>query len=306
MKSISTLLCFILLVSPAYGQKAKLSLKLEEGETYKQISHSKMNIDQDVYGMKMNIVIDMNASMSFLVKAVSKEGYDLELSYDWMNMTMEMPQASMEFSSEKNDESDLFSSILAEMKNKPLNLKMDKKGRITDIEDVEAKWEAVFNLFEQFPKEQRDQVKSQLLSSYGGKAITGSIETYTAIFPEKPVKKGAQWNVVTNLESGMPSTLTSTLTYEGMEDELAVLNSEGSIKTIDSEEYVETNGMMMKYQLEGTMNATIKLDPESGWIRSVSEEKTIRGNAKIKANDQMPDGMDIPMKISSVTEISSE
>lgn len=230
----------------------------------------------------------------------------MQLSYDWMNTTMEMPQATMEFSSEKDDDSDLFSSLLSEMKNEPLNLKMDKEGRITEIEDVEARWKALLDKFEQFPGEQRDQVMSQLLNTYGGKAITGSIEPYTAIFPERPVKKGTRWDVEVNLDSGMPLTLNTSFTYEGMEDELALLSSQGTVKTIDSDEYIETNGMMMKYKLEGTTNSTIKLDPKSGWIHSLSEEKNFSGEATMQANDQVPDGMIIPMTIKTTTEISSE
>ena len=182
MKFISTMLLAVMLIASGHAQKAKLHLNLEEGVSYKHITHSKANIAQDVYGMKMNIEVIMDASMSFLVKAVSKEAYDMEISYDWMKMNMELPQTSMEFSSEKNDENDLFSLILAEMKNMPLNLKMDKRGRITEIEDVESRWDSIVDAFDQFPQDQREQVKSQLLNSYGGKAISGSIETYTAIF----------------------------------------------------------------------------------------------------------------------------
>ena len=295
-----------MLMTSGYAQKAKLSLNLEEGKTYRQVSHSKINIDQDVYGMKMNIKLIMDASMSFIVQAVNKEDYDMEIRYDWMNMTMELPQTTMEFSSEKNDGSDLFSSILAEMKDKPLNMKMDKQGRITEIEDVEAKWDSLLNKFEQFPQEQIDQVKSQLLNSYGGKAITGSIESYTAIFPDKPVKKGAQWDIVTNLESGMPSTLSCTYTYEGMEAELALINGQGKVESVDSDEYVETNGMMMKYKLSGTMSSTLKVDAKSGWIQEASMEQNIKGDATIQANDQLPEGMTIPMTIQTATEITSE
>ncbi len=119
MKTLTSIFFTLLLMSPAFGQKAKLSLNLKQGESYKQISHSKVTINQDVYGMKMDIVLDMDASMNFLVKAVSDEGYDMEVTYDWMKMNMELPQTTMDFSSEKNDENDLFSSILGEMKGRP-------------------------------------------------------------------------------------------------------------------------------------------------------------------------------------------
>jgi hypothetical protein len=306
MRYISTLLLVVLILTSANAQKAKLSLKLEQDKTYKQVSHTKATINQDVYGMKMNIEIIMDASMSFLVKAVNKEGYDMDLRYERMNMTMELPRTTMEFSSEKNDESDLFSSILAQMKDKPLKMKMNKRGEITEIEDVESRWEEIINQFDQFPEQERQQVKSQLLNTYGEKGIKGSIETFTAIFPEKPVKKGAQWNIITNLEAGMSSTLNITYTYEGSEDEFVLISGLGSVETMDKETYVETNGMSMKYDLSGTISSSIKMDKKTGWIHEASLEQSIEGTATIKANDQLPDGMTIPMTITNETKVSSE
>jgi len=64
MRNIATLLCAALIVTSVNGQKSKLSLKLEQDETYKQVSHSKVTINQDVYGMKMNIVITTDGSFS--------------------------------------------------------------------------------------------------------------------------------------------------------------------------------------------------------------------------------------------------
>ncbi len=306
MRTFATLLFMVLFMNPGHAQKAKLSLNLEQDKTYKQVTHSNATINQDVYGMKMNIEITMEGSMSFLVKDVTKEGYDMELRYDWMNMTMVLPQATMEFSSEKNDESDLFSSILGKMKEIPLKMKMDHLGKVSGLEDVESLWDSVINQFSQFPLEQRQQVKSQLMNSYGNKAITGSIETITAIFPEKPVKKGAQWNILTNLEAGMSSTLSTTFTFQGNEAGFALIGGQGTMETTDKDAYIETNGMMMKYDLSGTSTSQFKIDQKSGWIQEATIEQNIGGDAFIKESDQIPEGMTIPMNIRSETRITGE
>lgn len=306
MRIFVSLLCSLLLIGPVNAQKAKLSLKLNEGETYKQISHSKININQDVYGMKMDIGIVMDGSASYLVTEVQKDAYDMELTYDWMKMSMDLPQTSMEFSSEKKDESDLFSSILAEMKNMPIKLKMDKKGRVLEIEDVDAMWEAVIDKFDQFPKDQREQVKMQLLQSYGGDAVKESIEGFSAIFPEKSVKKGEKWEIINQTKAGMPFNASTSYTYEGKEGDLVLISGQGSVESSNPDEAVEANGMMMKYNLSGTTSSNIKMDHKSGWIREAVMEKTIKGEATLQANDQIPEDMTIPMSISSETKVSSE
>lgn len=306
MRIFISLLFALLLMGPVNGQKARLSLKLKEGESYKQISHSKVNIDQDVYGMKMNINVVMDGSTTYLVTAVLKDGYEMELNYDWMKMSMELPQTTMEFSSEKNDESDLFSSLLAAMKNKPLKLKMDKKGKVTEIEDIDSRWESLIDKFDQFPEDQREQVKTQLLQSYGGDAIKGNIESYTAVFPEKSVKKDESWEIVNQVNSGMPFTTSNSYTYMGKEEDLHIITGQGTVESSNPDEVVETNGMMMKYKLSGTSSSTIKLDPNSGWIQQASIEQNIKGDATIKANEQIPQDMSIPMSIASETKVSNE
>ncbi len=64
--------------------------------------------------------------------------------------------------------------------------------------------------------------------------------------------------------------------------------------------------MMMKYNLAGKSTSRIKVDKESGWIREARIEQNIKGTSTIQANEQIPDGMSIPMTISSKTEISTE
>ncbi|MCP4312796.1 MAG: hypothetical protein GY790_16155 [Bacteroidetes bacterium] len=306
MRILATLLCTFMIMTAGHAKKVKLSLNLEEGKTYNQLTQSIATIDQEFYGQKMNIVMTIEGSMSFLVKAASEEGYDMEVKYERLSMTMNLPQMTMEFSSEKADENDLFSLILAEMKNKPFELKMDKRGKISEIQNVESLWGSVIDLFDQFPLDQREQVKSQLMDAYGEKAMIGSIETVTAIFPETPVKKGGQWDIVTNLEAGMSSTLSTTFTYNGKEDGLVLISGQGTVETTDKEAYRETNGMKMKYDMSGNLTSQLKVDPKSGWISEAKIEQNIEGKAFIQENEQMPDGMEFPVTIKTESTITNK
>jgi len=159
MRTIATLLCTLILMTSAYSQKAKLSMNLEEGKTYKQLTHSQSTINQDVYGQKMKII--------------------------------------------------------------PFQMKMDRKGKILEMENVDAKWEAVMD---KRPLALAEQVKSQMMDAFGKDARTSSIEMVTSVFPEKAVKKGAQWSSSTTRDAGMSFTLSNTYTYEGNEDGLAIIS----------------------------------------------------------------------------------
>ena len=49
------------------------------------------------------------------------------------------------------------------------------------------------------------------------------------------------------------------------------------------------------------MKSDLKVDKKTGWVMAGTAEQSINGKAKIGANDQMPDGMDIPMTIKTTT-----
>lgn len=303
MRTIATLLCTLLMMTVGHAQKARLSLNLEEGKTYRQVTHSKSAISQEVYGQKMNIVVTIDGSMSFLVNVVTKTAYDMTAQYDSMKISMEMPQGSMEINSENAGEDDMFSQLLAEMKKIPFKIQMDRMGKILEMENVDASWESAIDLYDQIPEAQREQIKSQLMEAYGAKARSSSIEMVTAIFPEKSVKKGAQWSNITSHKSGMSLTLSNTYTYEGNEAELAIIDVQSTIET-DKDAWKETNGMNMRNDFSGTMNAKIKLNRKSGWTSEAIYEQTLVGKTYIKDSEQVQGEVEIPMTIMNETRIN--
>lgn len=305
MRTIATLLCTLLLMTTGFAQKAKLSLNLEEGKTYRQITHSVTTLNQDVYGQKMEILITVEGSMSFLVNTATKTGYDMTARYDWMKISMGMPmgQGTMELSSEDPSEDDFISQFLAEVKLIPFQMKMDRKGKILEMENVDEKWETAL---EKIPTAQAEQMKSQMMDAFGEDARIASIEKVTAVFPEKAVKKGAQWTSTTSQKTGMSFTLSNTYTYEGSEDGLAIISVRSSIETADKEAWVENSGMTMRYELSGLASGQIKLDEKSGWTREASLEQNLEGKTHIKDSEQIPGGIEIPMTIKTETKTTDE
>ena len=69
----------------------------------------------------------------------------------------------MEFNSEKNDENDVFSTILGAMKDQKFSLTMSKAGKVTDVKNVDALWSKAINQFDQLPEMQKEQIKAQII-----------------------------------------------------------------------------------------------------------------------------------------------
>lgn len=295
MKTIFTLILTVFVLTSCQTQNSDLSLKLEKGKEYKQITNSKATIIQEVNGQKMNMVMTIKGTMTFLVKDITENGYNMDAKFEELSMSMQMPQGLMEFSSEKNDANDIFSTILGAMKDKAFGITMSKTGKITDVKNVEALWSTAINTFDQLPEMQKEQIKAQIMKAYGGEALKGNIEMVTAIYPDSPANRGDKWTINTKLESGMSANMTTDYEFAELTSEYALIKGKSTIVTADKDAYIESNGMPMKYDLTGSMDSEIKVDKNTGWIIEATINQKIEGDTYIKENPQLPNGMKIPM-----------
>lgn len=295
MKTIFTLILTVFVLTSYQTQNSDLSLKLEKGKEYKQITNSKATIIQEVNGQKINMVMTIKGTMTFLVKDITENGYNMDAKFEELSMSMQMPQGLMEFSSEKNDANDIFSTILGAMKDKAFGITMSKTGKITDVKNVEALWSTAINTFDQLPEMQKEQIKAQIMKAYGGEALKGNIEMVTAIYPDSPVNRGDKWTINTKLESGMSANMTTDYEFAELTSEYALIKGKSTIVTADKDAYIELNGMPMKYDLTGSMDSEIKVDKNTGWIIEATINQKIEGDTYIKENPQLPNGMKIPM-----------
>lgn len=296
MKKIFNLLLLLLALTSCQAQKTNLTLNLEEGKEYSQVVTTKATVTQTIEGQVIEMIMTISGGMSFKVITANPSDYDLEVKYTDLSMIMEMPQGTVEFSSSKNDEQDIMSTIFSMMIGKVFNVKMAKTGKIHEVKNIESVMESVFEHFYQLmPENQIAQMKEQMNNAYGAEAFKGNIEMTTAIFPDNPVSKGDKWTIITNLQSGMAALMTTEYQFVDLKSDHAIIKGNSVIKTEDKDAYVESNGMPMKYDLDGSMASEIKVDRETGWIIEANIKQEIKGVAHIKENPQLPNGLKIPM-----------
>jgi len=212
----------------------------------------------------------------------------------------------LEFSSEKNDEKDIFSTILSAMKNKPFLVKMTKTGKVNEVKNIESVFSGIFEKFPQLTDIQKQQIQSQLMQAYGEKAFKGNLEMCSAIFPDFQVSKGDKWIIKTKLESGMAANMETTYELKEVNDSYCLLSGTSRIESADKDAYIQSNGMPLKYDMSGTMSSEIKINRKRGWIIESKINQALKGTAQVKDNPQMPGGMTIPMTMNNEMTITEK
>lgn len=297
-------LCLLLialctLTSTQAQQQTTLKLNLEKGKTYKQATETTSQIVQQISGQEFVMNMTIAGSMAYLVKEVKENDYTLEVKYENLSMAIELPQASVEFSSDKDDKEDILSTILAEMIHKPFHIIMTKTGKVTQVNGIEAMFENSFKRFSELSEAQTSQIKAQLMQAYGEKAFKGSIEMVTAVYPQKPVSLNDTWEVNTKIESGMAADMNTTYKYAESNANYNLIQGESTIATADKDAYITINGKSTKYDLTGTMSSTVKVDKTSGWIIEANVKQTIQGDAYIKLGGTEEEATKIPITMST-------
>lgn len=305
MKKLLSLLFIAVLFTACSAQEDGLSLNLKKGETFKQNTKSEMTIVQEINGQDMEINMTLDGNMNFEVKDIIKDKYHMDVWFAEMAMSMKTPQGTMEFGSDNPRENDMMSQTFAAMTGKKFQMILLSSGKVEEIKNLDTLWKQVIDKQEQLNEMQKRQLQMQIMQSYGDEAMIGSIESALAIYPDKAVKQGDEWSVETNMESGFSATLTTNYEYVEKHADYALIRGEGTIQSNDKDAYVQSNGMPMKYDLTGTMNSEVKIDKETGWIIESVITQDISGKAHIKANEQMPTDMEIPMEIKSKTTITN-
>lgn len=298
-KKIYSLLACIFVLTATHAQTMELCLNLKEGREYQQNSESSMTIVQDLGEQTMEIFMIVKGKMTYKVTGVGEKEYEMNVKYESVSLSMEMPQGKVEFSSEQPGEDDIFSQILSEMVGKPFQVSMTRTGRVKEVKNIDKMIESIFKNFKGLSAAEVKQFKAQLMKAYGEKAFRGSIEMVTAIYPDKPVSIGESWIVKTKLESGMLVDLKTNYTLEANEADHNLIRGVSEIETLDKDSYIEVDGVAVRYDLKGEMHSEIKVNKSTGWIVEAKISQHISGSASLKDSPQFPGGMDIPMSIDS-------
>lgn len=291
------------------SKKVLLQLDLAEGDTYYQKSTMDSHISQ-VFG-ENTIDIDMGivGDMSLKVVAEENDYYIMEAKFERMSMEMTMPMMNMAISSEDADKPDSnpLSKMFGRMADKPFTIKMNNKGKILEVSGMdEAFSSAVDEIAAELGDDQLDKVKAQMKQNFGKNGMLGNLQLTSPIFPENKVAPGDTWNAsITSSMNGVDADHTITYTYVKEENGRYYLEATGHTDMGESEKTAQNlMPFPMKYDVDGSLQATFTLDATTGWIKAIDLKQDLDGQVEIQKNEQLPEGMLMDMKIDMDTKVT--
>lgn len=283
------------MLAPCTAQKYKLGLNLVKGDTYYLASAGTSTIVQSVDGHENKVNLALAFKIAFKVTGITDSLYRMEVSYQSLDMKINMADTTIEMDSKKNSVLDVPSSIVAAIMNKPFNITLSKSGKIRSVENFEKMINDVFDGFTKIDSTKKQQIKKQFMQSFGVNSFKDILEMGTAIFPQKAVAKNDTWIVNSNVEAPAKANVQTIYQLIDATADAYQIHGDGTMISDKNALPAEISGLPMKYDLNGTMLTDVKVNKNTGWISEVNLKQLMSGNLQISDNPQVPGGKTIPM-----------
>ncbi len=294
----------VALIAPSivFAQKVDLKLNLKEGKEYKQKTEVENVTKQTMMGQVMEI--NTSASSTTNMELIQDDGnvdtYDIW--YEDVGMSMSGMGQSQSFSSDTSalENVDPMSKVLASLVGKKFQAKITEKGIIEEVMGLE---EMVKNSTSGMPG--GEAVAEQISASFGDNGLAKNLEMTTDIFPDKSAKVGSSWTKKQFTSTGLPIISNSTYTLISVEDGKATIELSANLETDPENASTTMQGMNATQFYEGDRKGTLTVDVATGWVTSGKIEDDIVGSITLAPNDQIPDGMTVPIEMKNTITISN-
>ncbi|MCF8230432.1 MAG: hypothetical protein K9G58_07900 [Bacteroidales bacterium] len=293
----------LIILSGCSQDAYQLSYRLESGETYYIDAAISQSLQQDFMQQDMKMSTNINATAEYEVAGKQDGIYDLQVSYSEFDMALNTPQGQMEFGTSKQDTTDDFSNILKSMSDNKFELKMTERGSIQSVRGIEKMFDEMLSSMENTDQTSFDQLKKSLDNIAGTQSFKGNFGMGMPFYPEDNVKVGDTWTNEVELKTIALGKVSNTWKLMEVKKNIIRISGEGYFVSYSDSASIAGTGIPMQFDMEGPINYLLNIDLKTGWIKSGTIDQDIQGMIKMQASEQMPQGLEMNMNITTSMEV---
>ncbi len=275
-------LLLILLSSTTFFAQSKLQYNLKVGDIYlvKQNVHQLTIQKMGETSHELSNTVD--GILKFEVLSVSKESYQVSLSFEdlRMKMTSNLQGNLIDVNAKDLNETDAQSKIFHSILNYPVTIKLAKTGNIIAVKGGEKLIERMIAASDIEDEFTVAIMKASLEEEFGSEALTNNYKQMTYFYPDTTnIGIGDSWE---NSYTGKFETQNKwTLAAQEKEEYIISGSSTLLIEVVD--EHTSMN-------LAGSQTTMIQADDATGFVKRMNVIGHAEGNSTIKqwGNQQIP------------------
>lgn len=282
------------------AQEQDLKFKLKKGNDYRFYQETEMNITQTLGFIDQEIKNEFKGVTRFTPIGVEGSNIVLRTSFETMIINIESLMFNLKYDSSKPVNPDdkvavIYDGIIGE----DFNMVITPQGSVIRIDGINEIINKAVGSMSNIQPQMANQLKKTMAAQFGEKALIGNMEMILSIYPKESKKVGDKWSTDTQLSSALKANINNNWTLADASNQHWKLQGNGNISASDGE--ATMNGMKVTFNLSGNQKSEYLLNQVDGWFVNGKQSQKIEGTVFMKPTSQLPNGMEIPMKVTSST-----
>jgi hypothetical protein len=276
-------------------EKVLLRLNLEAGQSYTLSWTSRQDMTVTIDGQQQRT--SQTLGLTFTLKATKVEADGTihgTFTYDSVRLASRHPAGDVDYDSADPAApapTDPMAKAMAALVGQTLDVVLTPRGAVKDLRGGDKLVRRMLKAMD-LPEAERPAAERQMRAMFGDAALKQNLQRLTEVYPPGPVKVGDTWEVVKEVDAGMPMTVRNTYTLKSLDGGKATLDVKGVTKTNP-----DVRGpLQTRFALEGTQSGSLVLDQETGWFSSGHLTTSLDGQV---TSDEDGQKVAVPMKIRS-------
>lgn len=304
-RTISVCLSVVILTAAVCfaQEKADLKLRLKAGDSHEMKMTQTQDITQTMQGQEMTMKQNQEMVIGMDCLSIDANGVmDIKMTYKSMKIAVDGPMGRMEFDSANPQPADanrpdqqMMGGMISAMAGSEFRMKVKPTGETSDVRGLA---EMMKKVKEKMPAEQMQGAEKFLDKMFDEDQIKELSGNMMNVYPAEPVAVGDSWYDTKSINFMMPIDIDTTYMLKKVKDDIAYIDAVSKFDMGDSSKPLDIDpNNKMSMQLSGTINATSEVDVKTGLTRKSSADMNFSGILKMEPNQQMPEGMTVPMTI---------
>ncbi|MBP2642763.1 MAG: hypothetical protein H6Q67_650 [Firmicutes bacterium] len=273
----------------------ELNLNLHTGEKYNvhTVSTVEAAVTVEIVNISTAFGLDMNLSMD-VVDVDKDKNTTLYYGFKSINAVVAAPGKELKFDPGQNSVSNSLNSVLGSMLGKGFTVKVDKKGRVLQVQGVA---EIVKGLIDSMPGDEKNPFRKLMVESFSDNALNTMLKNSTGYLAEKSIRKGDTWEEIDVIKSAFPMTIKDTWQLTGEKNGILHIDTRTTIATGSeaADEKSQTFGMPV-IRVNGSGSGSIDVNKYTGLALKESQVEKI--DIEIELPDpKKPEKMKIPVTV---------
>lgn len=312
-KCAVTVLVFVLTVgiwtaNSDAAEKIDLKLRLKQGQKYGMQTTVDQKVSQTIQEQEQKIRQMIAMGMGFEVLAVDANGVaSVKTSYQTIHVKISGPMGVIEYDSTKpdapvdanNPAAQMMAQMYRAMVGQSLVMKVNPRGKVVEVKGFKKMIQRMIEKIsgDDDAKRTTKEFMKNFLSEDKIKMMGSNM---MMAFPPRPVGIGDSWVDKESMSIGFPIEIANTYTLKERKNGMAIVDVSSKMDFGEKDAPVEMGPVKMNMKMTGRVRGTSQIDEASGWMIRSKMKMQLSGQMKIAPNEQMPEGMTVPISIDSV------